>query len=137
MNLRVVATPNIVGASKAKRFDSATETNPRKLAIHVRPEDLPLKPLNQNVAIVEVAKEEVTRSGIVLPETLQSEEIIEQGRVLAVAEDCTMNLKLNDIVFYSKFIPQDMKIKVKIDDKEVNVKLFIIPQKDIMAVMTR
>lgn len=108
----------------------------RRAAGKIRAEQFPLRTLNKNLAVVEVEKDKITRFGIVLPDTHQAEEVVEQGRVVAVAEDCELGLKPDDLVFYSKFIPQDLELEVKTDDGEtVRAKVFIIAERDIMAIV--
>ena len=76
-----------------------------------------LKPLNNNVIVKASSKEEVTKSGIVLPDTIDKEKP-EQGEVLAVGPGkllengsrAEMNTKIGDKVVFKKYSPDDIKI---------------------------
>ena len=81
-----------------------------------------------------VAKEEVTKSGIILPSTADKERP-EQGEVVAIgpgklAENgnrIAMNVKVGDKIVFKKYSPDE----VKIDDKE----FLVLSESDIMAVI--
>ena len=66
---------------------------------------------------------------MILPDS-EAEEVVEAGKVVAVAEDCENGIKVGDTVYYCKYNPQDLKLEV--DGKEIT--LFVAPEKDIMAV---
>ena len=91
---------------------------------------IPLKPINRTVIIRELDKKETTVSGLILPDH-EADEVVEAGLIVAIAKDCKNDIKVGDIVYYNKYNPQDLKIKL--DGKEII--LFVAPEKDIMAIM--
>jgi chaperonin GroES len=92
-----------------------------------------LKPLGDRVVIQPSAREEVTKSGIVLPDT--AKEKPQEGQILAVGlgeilEDGTrkkMDVKEGDRVLYSKYAGTEFKV----DGED----LLIIAAKDILAIV--
>ena len=93
-----------------------------------------IKPLDDRVLIEPMSKEEKTKSGIVLPDTV--EEKPEQGRVIAVGlgkidnngKRIPMSVKVGDIVLFTKYGPNE----VKIDNKEY----LIAKEEDILAIIS-
>jgi len=94
-----------------------------------------LKPLADRVVVKPSAREEVTKSGIVLPDT--AKEKPQEGTILAVGtgrllENGTrlpMELKEGDTVIYAKYAGSE----VKMDDEEV----LILRESDVLAVLSR
>jgi chaperonin GroES len=92
-----------------------------------------LQPLGDRVVIKPQSREEVTRSGIVLPDT--AKEKPQRGEVIAVGpgrhdEDgdrIPMDVKQGDKVLFAKYAGTEFKI----DDDE----LLILSEKDILAVI--
>src|SRR3972149_4380176 len=90
-----------------------------------------LKPLADRLVVKPVAREEVTKSGIVLPDTVKEKP--QEGKVLAggpgrLSEDgkrIAMDVKVGDIVIYAKYGGTE----IKIDDEEV----IILREGDILA----
>ena len=80
-----------------------------------------IKPLADRLVVKPIEKEEVTKGGIVLPDT--AKEKPQEGEVLAVgpgrlSEDgkrIAMDIKVGDIVIYSKYGGAE----IKIDDEEL------------------
>jgi len=93
-----------------------------------------LKPLNDNIIVKPVSKEEVTKSGIVLPDTLDKERP-EKGQVIAVGDGkildngqrSPMSVKVGDIVMFKKYSPDE----IKVDDQEY----LVISQENILAII--
>lgn len=93
-----------------------------------------IKPLADRVLIEPMSKEEKTKSGILLPETVDKERP-EQGKILAVGPGKADKdgklikplVKKGDIVLFSKYGPNE----IKIDDKEY----LIAKEEDILAVL--
>ncbi|MFH1598565.1 MAG: co-chaperone GroES [Patescibacteria group bacterium] len=91
-----------------------------------------IQPLGDRVLIRPIKEDEVTKSGIVLPDTAEKEKP-EKGEVVAVGEGkltddgkrVPMNLKTGDQVIFAKYGPDE----IKVDDEE----LLIIKQEDILA----
>jgi len=94
-----------------------------------------LQPLADRLVVKPIEREEVTRGGIVLPDT--AKEKPQEGKVLAVgpgrlSEDGTrikMEVKVGDIVIYAKYGGTE----IRIDDEEV----MILRESDILAKKTK
>ncbi len=92
-----------------------------------------LRPLGDRVVVRPAAREETTRSGIVLPDT--SKERPQRGEVIAagtgrVTDDGTkveMEVKVGDTVLFAKYAGTEFKL----EDQE----LLILSEKDILAVV--
>ena len=94
-----------------------------------------LKPLGDRVVIEPIEKEEVTPSGIVLPET--AKEKPQEGLVLAVGpgrwdEDgekrVALDVKEGDKVLYAKYAGTEVKLP---DDKKV----LVLRESDLLAII--
>ncbi len=94
---------------------------------------LNLKPLADRVIVEPLERDEMTSSGIYLPET--AKEKPQEGRVLAVGpgrvnddgKRTAMEVSVDDKVIFAKYSGTE----VKIDDK----KLLILSEKDILAIV--
>ena len=92
-----------------------------------------LRPLGDRVVIQPTAREEMTKSGIVLPDTAkekpQEGTIVAAGpgRILDDGKREAMDVKKGDKVLYAKYAGTEFKI----DDED----LLIISQKDILAIV--
>jgi chaperonin GroES len=92
-----------------------------------------LQPLGDRVVVRPMAKEEMTKSGIVLPDT--AKEKPQEGVIVAVgpgkvADDgkrIAMEVKAGDKVLFAKYAGTE----VKIEDEE----LLILSERDILAVL--
>ncbi len=89
-----------------------------------------LKPLGDRIVVRQIAAEEVTASGIVLPDTAQEKP--QRGEVLAVGdgryddgERVPLDVKVGDEVIYSKYGGTE----VTIDDED----LLILRESDVLA----
>ncbi len=90
-----------------------------------------LQPLGDRVVIKTIEREEVTRTGIVLPDT--AKEKPQEGEVIAVGpgklsddgKRIAMDVKAGDIVIYAKYAGTE----IKLDDEE----LIILREADILA----
>lgn len=76
-----------------------------------------LKPMRGKVLIKPVKEEKMTKSGIVLPDTVEKEEL-EQGEVIAVGQPkldhgqaVPMEVKVGDRVILKKYGPDKVKIE--------------------------
>ncbi len=92
-----------------------------------------LRPLGDRVVVQPMAREEMTSSGIVLPDTANKEKP-QEGEIIAAGpgrledgEREPMDVKVGDKVLYAKYAGTEFKI----GDEE----LLIISQKDILAVV--
>ncbi len=93
-----------------------------------------IKPLHANVIIKPKTIEEVTKSGIVLPGTMDKERP-EQGTVVAIGDGkmledgkrAAMSVKVGDIVLFKKYSPDE----IKVDDED----LLVLSENEILAIL--
>ncbi len=93
-----------------------------------------LKPLGNKVILEAVSKEEKTKSGIIIPDTVDKEKP-EQAKVLAVGPGkidkngsrIPIDVKVGDTVLFSKYSPTE----IKLDGKEY----LVVSDEDIMAIV--
>ena len=93
-----------------------------------------LKPLNDRLIVQPAAKEEVTKMGIIIPDTVDKERP-EQGEVIAVGPGrlldngtrSTMSVAVGNKIVFKKYSPDE----VKIDGKE----FLVISESDVLAVL--
>ncbi len=93
-----------------------------------------IKPLSDHIFIEPVRGEEKTKSGILLPDTVEKEKP-EQGRVIAVGPGrktnagkiIPMEIKPGQKVLFTKYGPNE----IKVDDKEY----LIAKEEDILAII--
>ena len=93
-----------------------------------------LKPLFNNVIIKPLKNEETTKSGIVLPDTVDKEkpekgEIIAvgSGRVLDSGQVLPLTVKIGDKVMFKKYSPDE----IKIDGEDY----LVLSESDIIAII--
>jgi len=92
-----------------------------------------VKPLGDRVVLKPVEREEVTKSGIVLPETAKEKhqegivEAVGSGRVLDNGTKVPMELKVGDRVLYAKYAGNEFKV----DD----IEYLVISEKDVLGVL--
>ena len=88
-----------------------------------------IQPIGDRVVARPLEREQVTKSGIVIPDTA-SEDKPQEGEVIALGEgnvgkDCINPkdfLKVGDKVLFGRYAGDDVKLKTK-DGKEVEVKI--------------
>lgn len=93
-----------------------------------------LRPLNDRLIVKALPKEEVTKSGIIIPDTVDKERP-EQGEVIAVGpgklkdngERVPMSIKVGEKVMFKKYAPDE----IKIDNEEY----LVLSEYDILAVV--
>ncbi len=88
-----------------------------------------IKPLSDHILIEPIKEEEKTKSGILLPESLEKEKP-EQGKVIAVGpgkKNIPMEVKKGDTVIFSKYGPTEIKLSDK--------KYLIARQEDVLAII--
>jgi len=92
-----------------------------------------LRPLGDRVVVHPIAREEMTKSGIVLPDT--AKEKPQEGSILAIGPGRTlddgtreaMDIKVGQKVLYAKYAGTEFKV----DGED----LLIVSQKDILAIV--
>ena len=93
-----------------------------------------LKPLGDRVVVKPKAKEETTRSGIVLPDTAsekpQEGEVLSvgPGRVLENGKRVEMEVKAGDTVLFAKYAGTEIKLE--------GDEFLVIREGDLLAVVT-
>jgi len=93
---------------------------------------LNLKPLFDNIIVKRIEEEEKTKSGIVLPETIDKEKP-QKGEVIAVGEGkvadngnkIDMQVKVGDKILFRKYSPDE----IKVDNEEY----LVMTQSDVIA----
>lgn len=92
-----------------------------------------LTPLGDRVVVKPLTREEVTKSGIVLPDTAQEKPqegevlAVGPGRVLDTGQRIPMELKQGDRVVYARYAGTEFKLE---DDE-----MLILSERDILAVL--
>jgi len=93
-----------------------------------------LKPLFNNVIVQPLKNEEVTKSGIVLPDTSDKEKpergevvAIGSGKVLENGQTLKMSVKVGDQVMFKKYSPDE----VKVDGEDY----LVLSESDIIAII--
>ncbi|MDO8617784.1 MAG: co-chaperone GroES [Candidatus Uhrbacteria bacterium] len=93
-----------------------------------------LRPLGDRVIIKALSKEEKSKGGIILPDTVDKERP-EQGEIIAVGPGkllengsrAPMNVKVGDKVVFKKYSPDE----VKVDE----IEYLVLSESDVMAVI--
>ena len=93
-----------------------------------------IKPIHDKVVVKPIVKDEVTKSGIVLPDTIDQERpeegkviAIGAGRILDNGQTAPMSVKVDDVVMFKKYSPDE----IKIDGEDY----LVISEGDIMAII--
>jgi chaperonin GroES len=92
-----------------------------------------LRPLGDRVVIQPTPREEMTKSGIVLPDTAKEKPqegsvlAVGPGRILDDGKRESIDVKVGDKVLYAKYAGTEFKV----DENE----LLIVSQKDILAIV--
>jgi len=92
-----------------------------------------LRPLGDRVVLKPSAREEMTKSGIVLPDTAKEKPqegsilAVGPGRILDDGKREAMDVKVGQKVLYGKYAGTEFKV----DDED----LLIVSQKDILAIV--
>lgn len=93
-----------------------------------------VKPLSDYILVEPIRQEEITKGGVLIPETAREDRAI-RGKVIAVGpgklndkgERIPVSVKEGQIIIFKKYAPDE----IKIDDKEY----YFIREDDIMAVI--
>ena len=93
-----------------------------------------LRPLNDRLIVKALPKEEVTKAGIIIPESVDKERP-EQGEVIAVGpgkllddgKRSSMDVKVGDKIMFKKYAPDEVKVE--------GVEYLVISEYDILAVL--
>jgi len=98
-----------------------------------------LRPLGDNIVVKGISKEETTKSGIILPDTIDKEKP-EQGEVMAAGpgkmldngQRASMDVKVGNKILFKKYGPDEIKVK---DDSGKEVEYLIAREEDILAIL--
>jgi len=93
-----------------------------------------IKPLGDRVVLEQISPEEATKSGIILPGTVEKEKP-EQGKVVAAGAGrllkdgarAKMEVKAGDKVLFSKYSPTEIKIGGK--------EYLVVKEEDLLAIL--
>jgi chaperonin GroES len=94
-----------------------------------------LKPLGDRIVVKALDREEKTKGGIVLPDTVKEKPVegevvaVGQGRVLDNGQRQAVDVKVGDRVIYSKYSGTE----VKLDGEEY----LVLSERDVLAVVER
>lgn len=93
-----------------------------------------IKPLGDRVILKPIRNEEATKSGIILPDTVDKErpekgEVVATGpgKLLNDGKRSEMSVKAGDKVMFKKYSPDEIKID--------NVDYLVISEEDILAII--
>jgi chaperonin GroES len=92
-----------------------------------------LRPLGDRVVLKPVEKEEMTKSGIVIPDTVKEKpqegivEAIGTGRILDNGTRVPVELEVGDKVLYARYSGSEFKVD--------EIEYLIIPERDVLAVV--
>lgn len=90
-----------------------------------------LKPLGDRIVVKPSTQEEVTKSGIVLPDTVEKEKK-EEGEVVAIGSGekiAKLTIKVGDVVIFGKYSGDE----VTVEDVEYKV----LKDEDVLAVLEK
>jgi chaperonin GroES len=93
-----------------------------------------LKPIHDHIVVKPITEDEITKSGIVLPDTIDKEKP-EKGEVVAVGNGklldngqlAAMSVKVGDKVMFKKYSPDEIKVD--------GVEYLIISESDILGIL--
>ena len=93
-----------------------------------------IKPLNDHVIVKPISEDLTTKSGIVLPDTMNKERP-EKGEVIAIGsgklldngQRAPMSVKIGDQVIFKKYSPDEVKVD--------GVEYLVIKDGDILAIL--
>lgn len=98
-----------------------------------------IKPIGNRVLVKQLSTEEVTKSGIVLPDTADREKKA-QGKIIAVGngEDIkTLGLKIGDVIVFGKYAGDEVEMDE--DGKKVDYKILYVgkekDESDVLAIV--
>jgi chaperonin GroES len=92
-----------------------------------------LRPLGDRVVVKPIEREEMTKSGIVLPDTAKEKpqeglvEAVGTGRILDNGTKVPLEVKVGDRVLYAKYAGNEFKLD--------EIEYLIISEKDVLAIV--
>jgi chaperonin GroES len=96
--------------------------------------NMKLKPIHDHIVVKPIIQDEITKSGIVLPDTIDKEKP-EKGEVIAVGDGklldngqrAVISVKVGDKVMFKKYSPDEIKVD--------GVEYLIISESDVLAIL--
>jgi len=85
-----------------------------------------IKPLGENVLVKLLKADSKTKSGIVLPETAETDRP-QEGKVVAIGESEKIKVKKNQVVIFAKYSGSEIKL--------AGEEFLILKAEDILAVV--
>ncbi|MFZ2226584.1 MAG: co-chaperone GroES [Candidatus Moraniibacteriota bacterium] len=85
-----------------------------------------IKPLGENVLVKLMKADSKTKSGIVLPETTETDRP-QEGKVMAIGESEKIKVKKNQIVIFAKYSGSEIKL--------AGEEFLILKAEDILAIV--
>lgn len=101
------------------------------LALNQQKLHMQLKPLGDRIVVKPATQEEVTKSGIVLPDTVDKEKK-EQGEVIAIGTGekiVKLGLKLGDLVLFGKYSGDEVEVE--------DIEYKILKDEDVLAILQK
>lgn len=93
-----------------------------------------LKPMHDHIVVKPIIEDEITKSGIVLPDTIDKEKpekgeviAVGDGRLLENGQKASMSVKVGDKVMFKKYSPDEIKVD--------GVEYLIISESDVLAIL--
>lgn len=93
-----------------------------------------IKPLFDRVVVKAAAEEQVTKGGILLPDTVDKDRpekgevmAVGQGKLLDNGQRAPMSVKVGDLVMFKKYSPDEVKVEGE--------EYLVISETDILAVI--
>jgi len=92
-----------------------------------------LRPLGDRVVLKPVDKEEMTKSGIVIPDTVKEKpqegivEAVGTGRILDNGTRVPIEIEVGDKVLYAKYSGSEFKLD--------EIEYLILPERDVLAIV--
>jgi chaperonin GroES len=93
-----------------------------------------LRPLSDRVVVTPIEREEMTKSGIVLPDTAREKpqeglvEAVGTGRILDNGTRVPLELKVGDRILYARYAGNEFKLE--------DIEYLIVSEKDVLAVVS-
>ena len=94
-----------------------------------------LKPLGDRLVVKAAPHEDMTKGGLVLPDTVKEKPVegivvaVGEGKILEIGQRQPMDVKVDDKVIYSKYSGTE----VKLDGED----FLVISERDVLAVVTK
>lgn len=87
-------------------------------------------PLNKRIVVEQEAKQEVSKGGIVIPQTTH-QKAPTKGTVVAIEDNSEINLKVGDVVLFSKYAGTEIVAPGQAGQKDIH--LLLMKEEDILA----